>query len=434
MRPLPVQDLNPPEPSFRYHATGERNVDGIRDLGMIPHEGQYGRGNYFAPTEDFTKGYGGPDEVTLRIDREKLPPDYDEFPEQGWTAENVPPESLQFKGKDGVWRDLVSGTPADTNVNIRRFKELPVEDLNGRARNVPINRAQEPHLTEAEMPTIQMGPRAKSDLPEIQFAAPKSRSTGDITYEPVRTAPNADQAPTAQAVQPSVRVPKSTRIEASGPGRGNIQPAPKPATQEAVASRTGRPVTMDVPKRTASVEVNKPRPGGATTVSKAARDANRKLAEAGYDAVPEDELAKIGSISKADQLDKVARLLDDPRAKDMAAGTVPVPDGVAPQVLFNAVKNRAAKEADFETLQRLARSRIAEERSTAAQTLGSSGFNNEPADAVSAIRDVEKTRSEAAARRRQPSDVKKEAKAAKAFIQKARAKETWNSVVDALTC
>lgn len=221
-----------------------------------------------------------------------------------------------------------------------------------------------------------------------------------------------------------------------GTDQGTVPSQTRRASEKSGSAqvKTGRPVTMDIPRKTATVEPNRPKPGQTTTTSKAATDANRKLAEQGYETIPDEELARIGSINKADQIDKVSRLMDDPRVKDMAAGSAPVPDGVAPQVLFNAVKNKAVKEGDSETLRRLARSRIAEERATAAQTLGSAGYNNEPADAVRAMNELSDARVKTAERRRQPSDVKKEAKTGAATIKKARAKETWDSVVDALTC
>ena len=60
-----------------------------------------------------------------------------------------------------------------------------------RARNVPINRAPEPYLTEAEMPSIQMGPKPKTsgvevsklDAPDVYAPAPKeTRSTPTTVY------------------------------------------------------------------------------------------------------------------------------------------------------------------------------------------------------------------------------------------------------------
>jgi len=192
---------------------------------------------------------------------------------------------------------------------------------------------------------------------------------------------------------------------------------------------------MDIPRKTATVPVREPKAGEAVTKPKAATDINKRLAALGFDQVDEDLMPGIASINKADQIEKVARLLEDVEAsKKMAYGEIPIPDGVAPQVLFNAVKNRAVQEADGVALQKLATSKIATERSQAAQTLGSSGFNNGPADAIDAMQDITKTRTKAAERRKQPSDVKKEVKTEKAFIKKAQAKRTWDDVVNGLTC
>lgn len=453
LRPLPVEDGNASvQTLYRGGSDGSsyssnRNIaesfaenrgGDVREYGLSPN----------ARVADYSefpeKKYGLLNEDSIDSMPNKLefmegPLEQDYARAAQWAQENGY-DAIKFP-TEGEVRVLTPGIVDRRTPNIRRIKNLPVQDDNilpGRtranARQVPINRVDEGYIPEADLPSIQVGPRAKSELPEIQFARPKSRASGDITYEPIRTASTVETARPAVPTTPTPKVPKPIRGEVSAARSRNTQPAPGTPARADITPSPTRPVTMDVPKRTASVEVNKPRPGQATTISKAASDANRKLAEDGFDAIPEEELAKIGSINKADQLDRVARLMDDPNVKDMAAGTKPIPDGVAPQVLFNAVKNRAIKEGDFETLQRLARSKIAEERATAAQTLGSAGYNNEPADALEAIRDIEKTRSGAAERRRQPSDIKKEAKTAETSIKKARAKQTWDQVVDSLTC
>jgi len=335
--------------------------------------------------------------------------------------------------------------PAEGNINIRRIKQLPVTG-GGRARNVPINRAQEPHLTNAEMPTINMGARtSKSDLPTIDLDAPapiiKAGNRGSVRPE-VRTkaGTKADTGSdfTFESIGPpklSPRVPKPARAETTAKAPRKASEGLKTPVRSQITAPTGRPVTMDIPRKTATVPVREPKAGEAVTKPKAATDINKKLAAAGFDQVDEDLMPGIASINKADQIEKVARLLEDVEAsKKMAYGEIPMPDGVAPQVLFNAVKNRAVQEADGVTLQRLATSKIATERSQAAQTLGSSGFNNGPADAIDAMQDITKTRTKAAERRKQPSDAKKEVKTEKAFIKKAQAKRTWDDVVDGLTC
>lgn len=439
LRPLSVQDGNAPAEGSITLYRGAKNER--------PGEGAVFEGTYTSPDRTTAERYG--DNVFSTNMREEDFFDATVPGPAGRTIGDIQ-RIAQEQGYRGI-KSTAGGKPvyvvfnehwAPEGVpNIRRIKQVPVQDLNVRpgrtranARQVPINRVPEPYLSEAEMPVINMGPKPKSGLPEIQFARPSSRAKGDISYEPIQPVKPASADITRTTPQDVPRAPKPTRIATKTAAGAKPLPTAKPAPQVRITPTAGRPVTMDVPKKVATVEVKAPRPGQATTVSKAASDANKKLAEQGYEAIPEEELAKIGSINKADQLDKVARLLDDPRSKDMAAGTAKIPDGVAPQVLFNAVKNRAVKEGDFETLQRLARSRIAEERATAAQTLGSAGYNNEPADALAAMRDVEKARADAATRRRQPSDVKKEAKTAETFIKKARAKQTWDDVINSLTC
>jgi len=362
---------------------------------------------------------------------------------KGWKPKSEDVITIEYDGQSSYEAytnqlraryQAAKSVPAEGNINIRRIKQLPVTG-GGRARNVPINRAQEPHLTDAEMPVIKMGSvpkRTPDNLPVIEAGESKSAnlpkqssttktvksdSTPDFTSEPIK--------------EPSK--PASAKLPTRKPGKASE--GLKTPVRSQITAPTGRPVTMDIPRKTATVPVREPKAGEAVTKPKAATDINKRLAAAGFDQVDEDLMPGIASINKADQIEKVARLLEDVEAsKKMAYGEIPVPDGVAPQVLFNAVKNRAIEEADGVTLQRLATSKIATERSQAAQTLGSSGFNNGPADAIDAMQDITKTRTKAAERRKQPSDAKKEVKTEKAFIKKAQAKRTWDDVVDSLTC
>jgi len=471
MRPLPVQDLNP---ETVYHGTSAEfdkikgNEDGITYVASDSAEARafaddpiLGGGNGKRPrvielAATPGKSKNVTDDVTSYVFEEDPNIDYsamtldDVIREQADRARSEGYRYIEFEhpssvNADGMFTAKVSLYPeedlANAGLNIRRFRDLPVEDANVRpgatrsnARPVPVNRVPEPYVPESELPVIKAGAPAKSTLPVIEAGRPVSRAKSDVSYDTPR--PISIQGPEValKATQVAPRVAETTVARLPRATSANVPKSPKASPRVDITTSPGRPVTMDIPRKTATVEVKLPKEGQAVTVSKPALEANRKLVQEGYEAIPESELAKIGSINKADQIDRVSRLMDDPRVKDMAAGTVPVPDGVAPQVLFNAVKNRAVKEGDFETLRRLASSPIAEERSTAAQTLGSAGFNNEPADAVEAMRAISKEREKVATRRRQPSDVKKEVAAAKASIRKVTAKETWNSVVDALTC
>jgi len=92
---------------FRYHTTSKKALENIKDEGLKPARGQYGKGVYFAPSEKMTGGYGSPDEVMIRINKNKLPTSYDEFDDQGWVNEIVPPKYLEYKEKgSNVWKPL----------------------------------------------------------------------------------------------------------------------------------------------------------------------------------------------------------------------------------------------------------------------------------------------------------------------------------------
>lgn len=103
------QPLKAVEPKYRYHATGFKNVEGIKNKGLLPHKGQYGVGAYFAPTEEGTKGYGGPDEVVLRVKKDALDTkyDYQEFTDEGWSSNGIAPEDIEIKQGD-QWVPLVN--------------------------------------------------------------------------------------------------------------------------------------------------------------------------------------------------------------------------------------------------------------------------------------------------------------------------------------
>lgn len=92
---------------YRYHATTKGAVRNIAESGLIPNEGQYGTGVYFAPSEqealDWTDDTTG-GKVLLRVSLDNLKKfDYDEFPEQGWTSEAIPPQYIEIKSRNGNW-------------------------------------------------------------------------------------------------------------------------------------------------------------------------------------------------------------------------------------------------------------------------------------------------------------------------------------------
>jgi hypothetical protein len=167
-------------------------------------------------------------------------------------------------------------------------------------------------------------------------------------------------------------------------------------------------------------------PEGARKPSKAALDANKILAEKGFEALPEEELAQYDSHTKAGVVDKVSTLVtnDLDRARDMATGKITTPNDIHKQVLFNTVEAIAEKSGDFNTIYDLAQSPIATERSVAAQTLGASAWGKAKDSVVSKIQEVKKSRVEKA--EKQTKDFSAKEKSLKKSIKEETAKLNLN--------
>lgn len=174
-------------------------------------------------------------------------------------------------------------------------------------------------------------------------------------------------------------------------------------------------------------------------VSKAASDINKDIVSKGFDELSESEQAKFTSITKEEQLSKVAKLIEDDYeyTKNMAAGDVGIPEDLSPQVIFNAVKNKAINEIDIDTLERLASSSLAKERSIHAQELSASGFDNGFEDPIKASQDISKAREKEVAEKTKDIDSQKRStiKEIKKEIKKAQPKlKDWNDFIDSLEC
>lgn len=106
-----TEGMNKEPDEFVYHTTSMANIKPIGEKGLVPSKkGQYGPGNYFAPTEELTGAYGSSEGAMLRVRRDKLPADFQEWPgEQGWTTKGIPPEAIEFKVKgEKEWRPITN--------------------------------------------------------------------------------------------------------------------------------------------------------------------------------------------------------------------------------------------------------------------------------------------------------------------------------------
>lgn len=109
---------------FRYHATTESAISGIKEKGLQPSRGMYGNGVYFAESSDAAQGWaesstGG--KVILRVDNRTLvKAGYGEFKgDQGWTDTGIASSNIQIRTSKGSWipiKDAVisynKGTPS----------------------------------------------------------------------------------------------------------------------------------------------------------------------------------------------------------------------------------------------------------------------------------------------------------------------------------
>lgn len=188
-------------------------------------------------------------------------------------------------------------------------------------------------------------------------------------------------------------------------------------------------------------EIERPILENDMRVTKAASDINRKLVEQGIEQLPPEEQAqyKTGSY-KADK-ESVIQLMDKDieKAKAIATGKEPVPAHIRyPQILFNTLKIHARVTGDTRLSMELAKSPFATERSEAAGTLGSSGFNNDSMTPADLIQKANKRREEAIVKKSGKSikSTEKEQiiKLKKSARKTSLKRQDWESFVKSIQC
>lgn len=292
--------------------------------------------------------------------------------------------------------------PKKIPVSFAEETKIPIKTPLTKQAEYAKKQGYEPVVPDEHLPVIQAGVKEKGTLPVIQTQVKTPAVKGDFTFEPIKPTPK----PVVTAPQPK-EVPVAT----------------KPTT------------APKAPKTSALKDIK----GSTTKPAKAATDINRKLVSQGIEQLPDHELANFTPITKAEQTEKVATIMgtDLEKAQRMAAGVEKIPNDVHPQVLFNAVKNKAIKEGDGEVLRALASSPIAKQRSLAAQSLGASGFENGEVDAVKAMSDINKAREDRITRTYKDTNALKKdtVKQAKTELKKsAPTKQTVADFIQSLTC
>ncbi len=290
-------------------------------------------------------------------------------------------------------------------------KKLTIKDLT--PKEIQIN-PRTPYIPENQLPTIQAR-TTKSELPTIQVGEPtlserlaqgKTERQGGLTYEPIKP-------------EPVITSPYQPR---KGSFLDLTKMETKPPTLAEQVSGEGKP-------------------------AKAALDINQKLVEKGFDELPKEAMASYDPATKAEVMRKVTdKLNSDPKGSEkIATGERPsdLPANET-QVLYNAIKNKAILENNYDLMRKLADSPIATARSIAAQTLGAAGFNNDPFGPVERIREVQKARENATAKKVgkgktfeevQTQELKKASEAGKTEAKSNLSKrQTWESFIEEIKC
>lgn len=255
-----------------------------------------------------------------------------------------------------------------------------------------------------QLPTIQMGPKA-AELPTIQ-TEPKSSNNlgGGMTLEPIKP-------PVAPKTAP--------------------QAIPSPYTKE-LAAKNIQPKALEP-------VLERPQAQNGERVTKAAHDVNETLVRQGLEQLPTEEQSKYTTGSYKDSVAHTTKLMTDnlESVKQMARTGENIPEGIHPQILFNAVEALATKEKDVNLLRDLAKSPLGTQLSEAGGTLGSHGFNDNPNSTVKIIRDVNEARSKAIEKK--GTNIKKEkAKDANTFkseVKKSRSsRQSWGEFAKQVAC
>ncbi len=117
-------------------------------------------------------------------------------------------------------------------------------------------------------------------------------------------------------------------------------------------------------------------------------------AEYGFEDMPESEKAKYSPTTVKEQVQKVGDLMknnmDD--ARSIIRGEKSIPNGMSPQVLFNAMEKYAIANKDGELMNDLVKSPISSKLSTGAQEMGLHGHTDNPHSPVEAVREITKAR------------------------------------------
>lgn len=229
--------------------------------------------------------------------------------------------------------------------------------------------------------------------------------------------------------------------------------APRPVSskpgQKTVKTPAVAPIENTVAEETPAAKVGKNADGATKPierptdesnqrVTKVANDINESLVKQGLEKLTPEQQSKYTSGSYKGSDAKVAQMMSDDieSVKKMAQTGEGIPDGVHPQILFNAIEalaDKQVRENGDSTLSRsLGKSPLGKELSEAGATLGSHAYNDNPNSTVKALRKANDVKMGGKAGQEK---IKAEVKKAKATITKTASRLIdYDKIIDTITC
>lgn len=296
----------------------------------------------------------------------------------------------------------------------------------------------EPYTAHEDLPTIDMGPKAKDTLPTIKADTPAARKIkGDLTYEPITDelkplADKAKKATSAKAFVDSVTPEEKTTIKSRAKITGTD--APKVVLQKENAElvklyrQTHEPIAT----------------GSEGTISGLAKHVSDQALKEGFDNSI-GKLPEYGVVNMEHQRnmarDLIARNPD--LAMQVARGEVasPVPN-LLPESVYSAFRVLAKETADREIASKIYH-QLSEHSPTtaAARAMGQrikaldSGIRNDPLDIINEVKEAREKNIEAKTKGTTVAAKKKIAEDIKTAIKKnAPSRQSWEEFIQEVQC
>lgn len=272
----------------------------------------------------------------------------------------------------------------------------------------------EPYVAPADLPTIPLGVRPKSELPVIDSTTGKPVEAkapavkGDLVVEPIKT--------------PSVSYESFLQETKT--------PAPKAAKIEAPVEVVEKPV-VSTPKNVPT----KPIEEGPTTkptklASTLEADTVAKGIEADFGKSPE-----YSTMNMRDQAVKAIEVIKDTkRTNDILEGKVTPPEGIKLGSVYTAAKLDAIKRGDVNRINELSRSKVNELASSYGQEVKAfdSNIANDPVRIIKEVRETRAKNNEKASRVRTAKAITEEIKVE--VKKKTPTKQDWEGFIRNLEC